>query len=591
MINLNESSKQEFKFVLFLIILIQIVLGIQGFDVCDDGFVLTSYQQIFNNPEAIEYNFVYYLSSVIGGIWYELFPKGGILWFRLLTVIVNTLKFTIAYQILKRIIPKRIALISSLMLLFINNFGFLTYYHNYLTEVLALTTIYFFMKYFKSNLRFYLIAAGAITTLNVFTRLTNITLFSFILAIPYYNYISKKPLKQSLKPIFHYLLGSVLGLLFIWGLLFSLGHLEIMKRAIFSLVDLGKTEGSTHDIGHLLVFYLHEYKKLFFYGSILIFSTSAFILSYSYFFAKKYLTYIIYLFFFLLFYRLFKSYHTYFIYSIGIIGSLLMIITASDNKILKSLSFIGVLMVLLLPIGSGGGIYSSGYMCLWLSYPLFFYWLYNKAQNILPNKINLSNTSFILKKESLKILTLIFCFSFFTAKFHNISKEAYFDPGSRLDKTYEIKTPLAKGVFTTKRRAKIINEVLIELEKYTDPNDYLLVYDQMPMLHFLTETKPYLYNPWVWIYDNNSFLKKILLAETNIPVYPIVLIQKFKSINNFSKPIPNYLTRDFDLNCNPISLNDSLKHEFMNQFLLRNNYEIIWSNQYFDLYQTEKIHN
>ena len=83
----NTKNNLEFYSAILIIVVIQVILMFQGFDVCDDGFVLTSYQQIFNSPSSVEYNFVYWLSSIIGGLWYKLYEDGGILWFRVLLLI------------------------------------------------------------------------------------------------------------------------------------------------------------------------------------------------------------------------------------------------------------------------------------------------------------------------------------------------------------------------------------------------------------------------------------------------------------------------------------------------------------------------
>ena len=44
------------------IALFHIILGVQGFDMCDEGWVLSGFQQIFNDPKSIQYLFLYYLS-------------------------------------------------------------------------------------------------------------------------------------------------------------------------------------------------------------------------------------------------------------------------------------------------------------------------------------------------------------------------------------------------------------------------------------------------------------------------------------------------------------------------------------------------
>jgi len=587
MIDLNSSKKNDFSLVLIAIIFIQLVVGIQGFDVCDDGFVLTFYQQIFHAPSSVEYNFVYYLSGVVGGIWYELFPKGGVLWFRFFTVIINTLKFFIAYQILKNAIPKRLAICACLMLLFINNFGFLTYYHNYLTEVLLLTSIYFFTKYLKTKNLYFILLFGAITSINVFSRITNITLFALVLSIVFYHFIKSHSFKSSFKPVLIYVLGAILGFGFILMLLLTLNHLDILKSALLSLFDLGSTEGSSHNVFSLLYIYFYDVKTILQQGIFLCILSSLFVVFYNYLSKNNYLKIALCILCFLIFVHFFKKPKIHFIYAIGLIGSLVTLFHSKYNELTRTLAFIGLLVLIVLPIGSGGGFSSSGYMCLWLSLPFYGFWLYNLGDVSFSVNSLSTHKAITIKKDSFKILTLIFCTAFLATKAYQISNASYFDPGSRLEKTYAIESKLAKGVYTKQRRATIINNVLFELNKHVQPNDYLLVFDKTPMLHFLTETRPYMYNPWVWIYDSISFKKKLQQAEKKINSYPVVVAQKFETTFYFSNPTPDYLTTDPDNTYNI----DSAKTEMLFNFLDRNDYYLAWSNAYFNIYKTAKRHH
>ncbi|MCT4630519.1 hypothetical protein, partial [Winogradskyella sp.] len=99
--NLLYIQNNSVSVAIVVVVLIQILLSFQGFDVCDDGFVLTFYQQIFQNPESVEYNFLYWFSGFVGGVWHQLYEDGGILWFRILAIVVNTATLYISYKILK----------------------------------------------------------------------------------------------------------------------------------------------------------------------------------------------------------------------------------------------------------------------------------------------------------------------------------------------------------------------------------------------------------------------------------------------------------------------------------------------------------
>ena len=57
--------------------------------------------------------------------------------------------FIISYKILKHHIGKYQALIGLSMVLFVNDFGYLVFYHNHLTQFLAVLSIYFLFKGLK----------------------------------------------------------------------------------------------------------------------------------------------------------------------------------------------------------------------------------------------------------------------------------------------------------------------------------------------------------------------------------------------------------------------------------------------------------
>ena len=139
-------------------------------------------------------------------------------------------------------------------------------------------------------------------------------------------------------------------------------------------------------------------------------------------------------------------------------------------------------------------------------------------------------------------LITVLMISYFMIKIYNISTESYFDKGSRFDKKYTINNTLAKGIYTTKERSKIINDVLEVIDSYVDKDDYLLVYDNAPMLNFLTKTKPYMGISWVWVYDSKTFDTKLKKAEKEIITLPIVVQQKFTTIAFFSEPDKDYMS-------------------------------------------------
>ncbi len=550
----------------------QLLMAFQGFDVCDDGFVLTFYQQIFSNPESVEYNFLYWFSGFVGGVWYKLFEDGGILWFRFLAIIVNTLAFYLTYRLLEKYISQYFLLLSLVMVLFVNDYGFLTFYHNQLTALLAVVIIYILNKAILNHSKLQYILAGFILSFTVFTRVPNAVLYILILAIPYSYYVKNKTITKSIRPVSVFVFGSVLGYLFIYMILLAFGQAEVMKNALLTIVDLGNTEDSSHNFADIFRAPIYNYISIVIaFTKWLFISLGLIVLQYLP-IEKKILSIITVVIATVLFFIWFNTGNIYPIYSLCLFASIVLMFFKQVPYQVKLISCMSFLVLITLSLGSAGGIKNSGFMAIWIGLPLFFYLINQKL---------ILHRSF--KDFNYKTYLWSVIIAFLVLKAYKIPQQTYFDPGSRFDKRFVIKSNKARGIYTSERRAKIINDLLFNLQKFVKPNDYLMVYDRIPMVHFLTETKPYMYNPWVWIYDYNSFEKKLTKAEQEIEELPIVLQQKFETIYKFSEPINDYMST----NKENTNFHSNERNTVINSFLNRNNYKIVWSNAYFNIYASK----
>ena len=117
------------------------------------------------------------------------------------------------------------------------------------------------------------------------------------------------------------------------------------------------------------------------------------------------------------------------------------------------------------------------------------------------------------------------------------------------------------------------------MDDYVSVGDYLLAYDNIPMLNYLTKTKPYMGMSWVWVYDSKTFESKLKQAERDIKERPIVVQQKFKTIVSFSEPENDYMSETKDESY----IYKKGRVIAMNAFLKRNHYQVIWSNSHFNI--------
>ncbi|MDT0559248.1 hypothetical protein RM697_11340 [Ichthyenterobacterium sp. W332] len=574
---------KELWFFIILIIVLQVLISFQGFDFCDEGFSLTFYQQFFNAPESVEYVFVYWLSGLVGGLWYEINPNGGILWFRILAILVNTSSFILGYKILKNFINTRLALVGLTMVLFANDFGFLVFYHNHLTTLLVLLSIYLLYRGILKKHKRIIFAAGFVVSVNYVTRIPNLTMTILVLAIPFAFILKMLSKSLSLKMVLQFVIGLLCGIGSIVLLLFAFGQLDIMESAIQSLFSLGRTSDSAHGILFLIKITLGNYKKVVVIIALLLllFGLISYLKSLK---ISKLLSLLIDGFSILCLCILIYFGKIHFVYAFGIIGVLSVIINKNEEAIFRIIALLGLLMLVCLPLGSGGGMVSSGTMCIWLALPvglhvMFNYGLTSASFVVLEKPISINLYSRALVKLGRFIVVI-----FLAIKAYNISQRAYFDHGARWQKKAIVNHRLATNIYTTEQRSSITNDVLEQLKLYVKPDDYLFAYDKIPMLHFLTETKPYLYNPWPWIFNGELFEQKLNKAETTIEKLPIIVQQKFETIYQLSEPFNDYLDEERE---DSERFNASRTKAF-NTFLEKHNYQIVWNNAYFNIYKSEK---
>jgi hypothetical protein len=573
-------KKNFVTFSITLVILLQLLLSFQGFDICDEGCSLSFYQQFFNDPASVEYNFAYWLSGLVGGIWYQLFPTGGILWFRLLAIVVNTATLVIGYKFLSNYCNKYIVIAGLTMSLFINDFGYLLFYHNHLTALIAVISIIVLFKGIINNKLVLIFIAGSLCAINISTRLPNGTLLVFILGIPFYYYIQNRALSKSLLKMLVFCAGVLGGLLLIIIILFSLNQLSIMENSIIGIFDSGSSQESSHNFSSLIRVYkdcLVNIVKVFIKILLVVLPLVIFD---KYFNKTKLSKYVLILIGTVAFSYVFWFNNVFSLYSISLCGGFILLIF-SKNSDFRLMTLLALLMALFLPFGSDGAMINAGYISLWLLLPLalnFFYSIDDFDFKSIKTGVFLKQYS-----EQFKIVVIILCFGYFVSKAYKISQEAYFDPGNRFDKTYVVNSEFSRGIYTTKKRADIINGILPELKKHVKPGDYLLAYESLPMLHVLTETKPYLKNPWIMIYDGFIFENKLKQALKASKELPVIIQQKFYTIEDFSEPIEDYLSE-----VKPEVFNSSKRrNRVMNKFLKDYNYKIVFSNSHFNIYKVK----
>ena len=118
---------------------------------------------------------------------------------------------------------------------------------------------------------------------------------------------------------------------------------------------------------------------------------------------------------------------------------------------------------------------------------------------------------------------------------------AYYDPDSRLEKVHPIDNQYCRFIYTGSYRANLMNELLPVLEKYVEPDDFLLVYNFMPGLNYMTDTRSYISNAWLWCLSGAELERQLQAAMSKNTPLPVVLRQNFRTTNLWGEYDPNFM--------------------------------------------------
>ena len=560
--------------MLVTLFIIEALLGVQGFCMADEGWSLTGYQQIFREPESVKYMFLFYNPLWIGGIWEMLFGWMGMYGFRLLNVLFMLGTWTIIYRLLRNYVSHTALFIGFLLVVAAHDYGVMVFDHSSVTVLLSAAAAYcLFRALHKSSCPFMLMA-GILLAMNVFSRIPNLTqLILLALLIPYYIYTHRG--KQTLKLLGFALLGLAVGVAIEVGLMAAFGHLPIFIDNLSTGMSAATSADSSHNLGSMIVAYLQSYVQIVkdmlkigllpLLASIVIsrrqvkLRSAAVLLGITLFALQAAI--LIHFFDNMLFLYSFISL---------VLFPSIYFLRKDRNRVYLILT--ALLILYSLPYGSDFGINNMGENAIWMAAPL--------SIGLAVNQLKASKAVF---RHIGFIALTAFIAVFFIKNGWHIMNNAYFDEGSRLEKTCRIQNVHA-NTLTKKSYAEATMHLLDELKKYVSPGDYLFCFQSSPTIHYITHTRPYMYNPWPWSFDTASMRLHLQRAEASSKVCPVLVREKTQIID-FTKPDPYWDSTDATDNFS----HKNAKVEIIHGFIRRHGYHVVWEDNHYQILLPESM--
>lgn len=447
-----------------------------GLDLYDTGFHLVAYENVFDAPNSVYCNFMYYLTNLIGGTFLRMFPDMGILGFRLMGAgcVIATLAIIFA-SLKKEISPVHILLGSALVVVSYVRSPY-AFNNGILSCCLYAIAIILLYKGLTKKMVFLLIMSGIIVGVNIFSRIPNVLGVGMVMVVLFHKKLYNKEKGLDWKNACLFLVGVCLGISFVLLLMIQLGHFEVFMHSMKVVFSLAGGNGS-HSLLCMMkihvAFYLAGiipvlvFYALFHIDETISYRTSRFV---------KLVFYVVAILSVFLY-----VYETTYVYTIiwgmCVIGCIICIIRHQKESI-GVLAALALFMLIVEIYGSDTGV-NHGSLPALLAAPV-------------------ASSQLLNKRRMIYILTFVLAVGW-----QIIRKGNFQDVGPIYQKTEHIYIPEAKHIFTTPEKANVINSTLEGLRPYVTVGDTMMCFPLAPMMNYLTHTRPA--GGSCWIGENGTF--------------------------------------------------------------------------------------
>lgn len=548
----------------------------QGFDVTDTGFHLTNQALAFSKNPYPGIPMIIFLSDFVGGFWLWLYGSPSLFWAKLGWCLISALNALLVFLILKQFFSERNVFYTvlgvSILITALDNQEIIHYFSFpalLMTLGLYIFTQSLFSKVTSKKFKIYNFLLGFLFIPLVLSRISLILTILIPISLLGYKKIvgGTYPSKQAI----HYAIAGVIISLIAFAIFYN--YLGVTNRFLDSILyssPMGQTIGrEEYTLSSLAEEYIKDYNTSLKYALIV---CALFLLITSIKEITEVLDTNVLITITLVLGALtsMNSNLHFFIHTIiGVLTELMLLIAliylwrTRENKKLNLIvvSAIGVLIIT--PLGSGGGLYKS-YFGFWLSLPLTVL-IYSELKHKFKNKY-IKNIFSVNIRTLAIVLLIIGC----VLQYNYIYRDA-----SREELDTEFNYSYLDHIYSSSKRVEVVDEALAEINRLTSKNDEVLMVNVIPMFYYLTETKPVFGKSWLFLDTKGRIEEECKKAIQNNKVPMIFVYAKINTADN-----------NWPLTENRLRENDGEKLEYLKmEFIKKANYSHIFENEAFIIYK------
>ena len=474
----------------------------QGLDVTDHGFHLTNQVSAFSNHSTDEFSAMWFLTNFIGGMWLRIINRPSVLWARLGGVLLISLNASLSYIILSVYFDRRkvfpIVLFSALFIT-MTGASIISYYT--FPSLLVLLGLLFFNQLLNKpmesiSFRLYSFLVGFMVIPIVLARFTLIPIVFIPVLILLYYLITREDTAKFRKSVPYAALGVIFSLLLFAVIYRFLGVLNLYLAAINSQILASMKRDpisvSNYEASHMIIRYIQEYRyltRLAFIVSMGLFlvsmlkdriggRTGILVSAASIAFGSM----------IALTPRLYKLELIMLMIGLIMVVSYILFTQCKErNRNLELLLLVSAFMMVINPIGSNGGIRKS-IQGMWVALPLMLLVTYEFRDEIGNKRLK---SIFSLNTVVIFLLIPVILYTHFTS--------IYRDNQNRFKLNTEFSYKYLNHVYSHKERVKVVDGVLKQIDELTDKNDQVLMINEIPMFYYLTQTRPFFEDSWLFL--------------------------------------------------------------------------------------------
>ena len=590
-------ERMSLRSFLGLILLFETILAFQGVDLCDEGFMATFYANIFTHPETVAYNFMFWLTGVVGGVVAKLVPSLGLWGLRMAGALCIVATVAIVYRLLEDFISPLSLKTGLIIVVLMHNNDIKVINYNTLSALVYVTIAVLLFRGITEKKSLWLFAAGSLVAVNIAIRVPNLTELGLVAVVFLGGLRQRFSLKTVLLQCVNFCLGIVVGLAAMYLLMRALGHYGYVTDAFAYLFIMSKqtsaaaTNEGLYGIKGIIKSFQSRNMWAVIYALMLSGGLVFFIWLRDRLFLRqpllgKLTAFVLYVAFGavlgLYIFRLIDSFN-FLSMVIGLIYLLigLFILTNRDRE-MEVLMLIAAFFFITYPIGSAYGIHSAGKFCLWLALPIGLDSLFRMSYagsefswQTSGGKPMRMKISFQQKQwaELNKLLVLVMVVGGVVYQFFF----PFYDWHNRFSMVHTVsESPRLKMIGTSASRAEVLNDLIINSRKYIKEGDKVFAYDRMPGYFYATGYLSYLENPFPTVYAAAAFEYDLDKAQKTHNKLPVVVQNLFRTSGNGSAWPDQFEETDYS----KVEENRERNLVF-NAFISKYGYKEVWNNGLF----------